>query len=292
MIVSKKARMATLVVKELMDRRDTISVYDTGYTLDKIIKDKMSISRFGDAEFGLILEKDLEYQEFIPEIRMRLLRVLKDKDHNDKCLVAIPSAISDLRGFTFRSSIFWMKYFAQYRKDIMPFLDMGYQYYDAQISRIYINRKDRSKAKEYFSMWREIWADKNVLIVEGSLSRFGVGNPLLDVAKSVRRIICPSSNAFELYKEIYDAVIQVKDADVVLISLGPTATILAYELSKVGLWAIDSGNLDMEYEWMLRKVKRQTAVHDKYTIEAKNGTRVDPCTDERYLSQIIKEIDR
>ena len=43
----------------------------------------------------------------------------------------------------------------------------------------------------------------------------------------------------------------------ILIALGPTATVLAYDLSKFGYWAIDIGHVDMEYLWMKHKVKEK-----------------------------------
>ena len=41
---------------------------------------------------------------------------------------------------------------------------------------------------------------------------------------------------------------------------------------------------------MTRGVSKQVAVEGKYTLEAKNGTFVDMCLDEKYNSQIIKSI--
>ena len=38
-----------------------------------------------------------------------------------------------------------------------------------------------------------------------------------------------------------------------LIALGPTATILAYDLAEKGVQALDVGHIDIEYEWFLRK---------------------------------------
>jgi hypothetical protein len=41
----------------------------------------------------------------------------------------------------------------------------------------------------------------------------------------------------------------------ILISLGPTATVLAYDLAKLGYWAIDIGHIDNEYEWLKLEAK-------------------------------------
>lgn len=37
----------------------------------------------------------------------------------------------------------------------------------------------------------------------------------------------------------------------ILLSYGMTATVLAYDLAKLGYWAVDLGHLDLEYEWYL-----------------------------------------
>lgn len=78
--------------------------------------------------------------------------------------------------------------------------------------------------------------------------------------------------------------------DLVLLALGPTATVLAYDLAKEGLWAIDSGNLDMEYEWYLRNKKQKEIIPGKYSIEVDGGTRVSVIRDEKYEEQIIAKL--
>ena len=37
----------------------------------------------------------------------------------------------------------------------------------------------------------------------------------------------------------------------ILIALGPTATVLSYDLYKLGYHVIDIGHADIEYEWFL-----------------------------------------
>ena len=46
----------------------------------------------------------------------------------------------------------------------------------------------------------------------------------------------------------------------ILIALGPTATILAYDLYKLGYRAIDIGHIDIEYEWFLRKANTKIPI--------------------------------
>lgn len=259
-------------------------------TMNTIISEKKSVSRYGDGEFNLLLNENIKFQKKDEGLRKKLLDVIIDKDKNKECLICIPYAMCSLRGFTARSSFFWLNYFAQKRKRINSFLSNDVKYYDAQITRFYINRKNKQDSKSLLKLWKSVWNNRNVLVVEGSKSRFGVMNSLFDNAKSIRRIICPSENAYKCYDEIFQSVLHTTDFDICILALGPTATVLAYDLSKEGIWTIDSGNMDMEYEWMLRGVKKQIAIEGKYTMEAKDGTVVHECYDNEYRKQVIKYI--
>jgi len=87
------------------------------------------------------------------------------------------------------------------------------------------------------------------------LSRLGVGNDLFNNTRSILRIICPSKNAYSKYSEILRIVKKQEKSKAVLIALGPTATVLAYDLTIAGYHAVDIGHIDIEYEWYLNKAK-------------------------------------
>lgn len=287
----RKINMMILIIRELFARlKNKIIVENTMDTLETMLNKKKAVARFGDGEFNALFGEDLKFQKHIPELSDRLKDILLDKENNDNCLICIPYAMVSLRGLTVKSQIFWVKYYAKYRSKIMKVLSDDIKYYDSQITRIYVNRSDKNKSVCYFDKWKQLWNNKTILLVEGSESRLGVGNSLFDNSKEVKRIICPSKDAFMKYQEIYNAIFSISNYDICLIALGPTATVLAYDLSKHGILAIDTGNMDMEYEWMLRKVNKQIAIEGKYTMEAQDGTEVGDCVDERYKNQIIKVI--
>ena len=74
-----------------------------------------------------------------------------------------------------------------------------------------------------------------------------------------------------------------------MIALGPTATVLAYDLAEMGYWALDIGHLDLEYEWFL-KGKGYSYVPHKYNNEALGDTKVQDIYDEYYEETIIETI--
>ena len=55
----------------------------------------------------------------------------------------------------------------------------------------------------------------------------------------------------------------------ICITLGPAATVLAYDLGKAGIQAIDIGQLDNEYEWYLQGVQERTEIKGKMVAEIK-----------------------
>lgn len=129
-------------------------------------------------------------------------------------------------------------------------------------------------------------------MVEGSLSRFGVGNDLLQNATSVSRILIPPKDAFANYSEIYSTVLKYHKNELVLIAGGPLAKILVSDLSRSNIQAIDIGHLDVEYEWFLRKSNKKIAIPGKYINEAStayiNSTEYEQS--KKYLSEIICRI--
>lgn len=148
--------------------------------------------------------------------------------------------------------------------------------------------EESTLAHQLFQRFKELWRGKDIIIVEGTHTRFGVGNDLLDTSKSVKRILCPAINAFRCRSKILEAVESLYINELVLLALGPTATILACDLSRRGIQAIDIGHLDIEYEWFRRNVVTRIPIPGKYVNEAPEGRdNYSECNDETYLSQIV-----
>ena len=142
----------------------------------------------------------------------------------------------------------------------------------------------------WFKSMRNIWHNRNVVIIEGAQSRLGVGNDLFDNARSIRRILCPPRNAFERYDEILAQAMSMEKDVLFLIALGPTATVLSYQLFKAGYQSVDAGHVDIEYEWWRMGAKRKVKIERKFVNEAIGGDRVKAPSDSRYQEQIYAQI--
>ena len=110
-------------------------------------------------------------------------------------------------------------------------------------------------------------------------------------ACSISRILCPLQNAWNRYEEILEAVLEkVPKTALICISLGPCATVLAYDLAKNGYQALDIGQLDNEYEWYLRGVKKRIAIQGKMVAEISEKQIFEMPDATEYFDQIIAKI--
>lgn len=263
--------------------------------LDLVIKYKYSISRFGDGEFELMLNRGRPwFQEPDSKLAMRLKEILTSD--NKKVIVTIPRNFGCLDVYKDNAAEGIREYMsADIRADIMRYIDLDKVYYDAYVSRPYIIYKDKNRAAKIFTLFKKIFEERNIIIVEGRFSKFGVLNDLFSRCKSIRRVECPSKNAWDRYDEIISCIkSNYQEGDLVCISLGPTATVLAYDLGILGIQSIDIGHLDNEYEWFLKKVDERVNISGKLVAELKfsldNDEIVDELKDEQYEKQIIAYI--
>ena len=82
----------------------------------------------------------------------------------------------------------------------------------------------------------------------------------------------------------------IEKEKLILLALGPTATVMAYDLTKLGYQAIDIGHIDIEYEWFLQKAKSKIAIKNKFVGEAKDGRNVENIEDIKYFGEIMARI--
>ncbi len=266
-----------------------INVYSIEKTIDDIIKNKASLVRYGDGEMDIINGKSLKFQDYTPELANKLSQILSLKS-DDKFFIAVPEIFNSLDIFTKDEKEFWAISLLKTSKDWFSFCEGDY--YNAFLSRPYLRYKDKSNSDKIFKKIKKIYKDKNVILVEGEFSRLGVGNDLFDGVKSIKRILCPNKNAYSAYNKILDVVCQQNKDNLILISLGPTAKVLVYELYQKGYQAIDLGHIDLEYEWFLRKETKKVKIENKYVNEVDDGEENQELNDEKYLSQILININK
>lgn len=275
-----------------------VKVLDTKSTLKVILEKRMSVSRFGDGEFQWILmnRDSNQFEVNSRKLSDSLKNVLLNPKRN--VAVCIPDIFGGLGRFTPRPKAFWAWVVLKNILSWEKFLNRDIVYFDSLFTRPYLDLKDKKDSIEVFQLTKKLWENRDVILIEGKSTRFGVGNDLLVNAHNVYRIIAPSENAFEKYEDIYERVILELEKNVfydpiVLIALGPTATVLSNDLAGM-CQTVDIGHLDIEYSWYLMHAVKKVNLKSKYVNEVKNGENVSEIENKSdlkiYENQIIAEI--
>ena len=286
-------KVYTFIRYEFCIRKLKIMVHDDEETIHKILDDRVSVSRFGDGEFYLMWQLiGSPFQKKDTRLSEKLREVINSAD--DNFIVCVPYYLHrvypDLRVKTQRWAKDWVVRYAALIKQTFDEIS-NKTFYDATFTRFYVNHHDKASSKRHIELIKQIWKDRDVCIIEGESTRFGVGNDLLGKARSVKRILCPAENAFDKYDEILQTALNLVPKDsLVICALGMTATVLAYDLSRNGYQAIDMGHLDIEYEWLLMGATEKTAVKNKAVNEVGVRKVEDTVKDIDYTNSIIATI--
>ena len=254
-------------------------------TISYILQNNCSVSRLGDGEIKLVAGKDLGFQKYSEELRQRMIEVLTFPIPNH--IVCLPDIFQNLEQYVPDASSHWKKHLSYYRKYWYRYINKDRLFFNAFISRCYMMFRNKSDALTHFQHLKQLWDRKDIIIVEGEKSRLGVGNDLFDNVCSIKRILGPNVEAFQYYENIFQVINQYPKSYLILLALGPTATIMAYDLAKKGYQAIDIGHVDIEYEWFLMGATTKVPVPNKFVNEAGAGKGVGDIIDVEYQSQIV-----
>lgn len=269
-----------------------VNVRSIEETIEKVIEDHCSVSRFGDGEFfWMVGIKQDSFQDYSIEMSRRLKEILVSSIDNH--IVCLPDAFGGLRQYNRFAKRFWMEFMCCHRMRWVKLIDINKTYYNTNMTRLYMDFANKKKCIKRFELIKGIWNERNILIIEGEKTRLGVGNDLFDNTLSIKRILAPAKNAYSKYNEILDkAISSAKKDDLILIALGPTATIIAFDLTLKGYQAIDVGHVDIEYEWLKMNAREKIPILNKYVNEAphQSGTKIGEICDQKYYEQIIDKV--
>lgn len=258
-------------------------------TLDLLINTQMSIARFGDCEFEMVSGRQRwGYQSVDPRLSAKLKETLQSD--MDNLLVAINPSFYKSQLFKTGDEAMGIRAYMtpEIRREHKDLLDDKKKYANALVFR-------NINSEEGFDRLRMIWDKKDCLFVEGKNTGLGVGNDLFRNAGSIERIECPAENCFEKYDEILELTKKHGKDKLIISVLGPTASVLAYDLCKEGYRFIDLGQVDLVYEAFVRKLDSMDdlILPDKYSTSDVIGEKrvIRDITDPVYLSQIVERIE-
>lgn len=196
-------------------------------TIEKL-KEGYSIARYGDGEIAFILEfKGIGLmQDFSNQLRNLLTSTLIEP--LDNLLVCIP------------------KYNEDPPKRIKHLLSDNITYASAFVTRPSVVGNNNA---EYYDLMKSIWRDKNIVLVNFNSD---IVDHYLYRDSNIDYIGIPKRNCFEQYEEILGRCRSFYGQDkLFLLSAGPTATVMSYDITKDGEQCIDIGHITYEYSMFI-----------------------------------------
>ncbi|MBB1070188.1 DUF1792 domain-containing protein [Limosilactobacillus sp. RRLNB_1_1] len=267
-------------------KRMNLRILDASKTVEYILNNNISVGRIGDGEFNIMFsDKSIGFQKASSKLKNELINL----NANNNFLLALPHGLETTREYNIKTKVFWWRYVTFNHKFLIHYSENhGGEFLDTNFSRVVTEFKNKEAIDKVIKNVCRIWKNRNVIIIEGKFTRFGMNNDLLDNAKSVNRIIAPAENAYSKIDEIYKKTCEIAsniENPIIIISLGPTATILSYRLSPK-YQSIDIGHFDLQYEYLRRGYYHKVSINDRYDNEMKNGNKVKKNVDKYYKDQI------
>lgn len=213
-------------IKLIYMKREYPKVMTTTETLKEISSGK-SIARFGDGELKLIMGRGLvrngdnsEYQVYDRELSNRLRKIIRSPTGN--CIIAINNfcdkwddkELPDETKFSY-----WETFWLNYWEKLKGIYKEGYTYGCAEISRITVFKENSLEDV------KKIWDKRKVLFVVGSGSYFVYEKRLFDNIKSAKMLVVLGKSSFNKYDSILNTIKTFDKGYLILLSLGPCATV-------------------------------------------------------------------
>lgn len=208
-------------------------------TVEYVAERKVSLARFGDGEIGLACHayRSLEFQTGSPQLSRALQNVLSD--YRPNLLVGLPGFVADTT---------WLTMFARYWGVLEEVLPPSRTWGVSSVSRANAFAYHREALVD---AWRACWEGRNVTVVTGRGSRFDPIDELFSNVGDINFEYGPTRNAFESLDQLTAQLLE-KPLDLVIVALGPAATILAARLSDRGVQTLDIGHISNSYEQIFR----------------------------------------
>lgn len=225
-------------------------------TVNDIIENNASIVRFGDGEYNVIMGENIVFQDYDTALAESLKNILIS--NNEKCFIGINYHYyyCDLINFTSCCKKFYRLWVSRKRNSFSKLLDWEKQYYSTSFTAAYQTFVEYDFEK-YFDNTRKIWNNRDIVIVCGETVFKEINYNIYDNAKSINYIYAPSKNAYDEYDRLYKEAMQYPKDTIIICILGPTAKVLAYNLSLEGYQALDLGHLAKDYDHYKKGIPRE-----------------------------------
>ena len=226
---------------------DPPKVMSVDETLDALIGGS-SIVRFGDGELECIVKWQIAFQGPDDALAERLKEVLSSDEPG--LLVAVNGLVYELgRESTSAERDFYLTQAPWMRPVLSRYLRPGKIYAAAEATLVHTMYRQGYDRRTYFRRFRSVWDGAKVVLIHGEGIFDDLTHDIFDNASSIDHILAPRQNAFDRYDDILREALRAPKDSLMIAILGPTATVLAYDLHRAGYRSLDLGHIAKSYDW-------------------------------------------
>lgn len=231
-----------------------LNVLSKENTIKYIFDNEKSFCRFGDGEIRLMMGYSIPFQKYDERLAKKLLAILKSD--SDKISIGIPyQYFYGIKNANETSKKFWLFFVPEYRKFLLKHCLHSKIYIDTGFTQIYMSSNDNNY-HNYFNKTKNLFNNKKLLIVSGNGILKKLKYNIFENALQKNYIYAPSINAYDEYDELLNKCLKFPKDTVIILMIGPTSKVLAYELANNGYTAYDVGHLAEDYDAYKNNVDR------------------------------------
>ncbi len=207
-------------------------------TVLNIINEKKSFIRFGDGEFDIIEGKSIHYQDYAENLAYKLNQIIQEYIEGEEkvnYIVGMPDIFIKSTGrFMIRSRLL-LSCWSHTRYYFNKYYDKKVHYGNTGLFSVGLEEL-------YEHIWQDahvhkiVFVHNNIKYAEEFEQKYQIKTAFVEI---------PSTNAFKDENKILHKILELvldQNDTMVLISAGPCGKVLAYDLSKRGIWSIDTGH--------------------------------------------------
>jgi len=252
---------------ELMDTRPfKPKILDVSSGIKKLISSGKSFCRLGDGEVKLMNGINLDFQQYDKMLAEKLLQILQDEQTN--CYVGINRYYWYFRDDIERNANPYHRRYYTFqippiRKFFAEHCNKNKTYIDSCLGG-YMSNKSLAFCEERFNQLKKLFQNRKLLIVAGETVFNNITYDFFDVATQKEFLFAPRVNAWSQFDSIMEKILTYPKDFLITLILGPTATVLAYELSKLGYTAYDIGHVPKDYDAFRKNADRSAGAIAKF----------------------------
>ena len=225
-----------------------------------LLASNASFVRFGDLDIDLINGVSWPNQKATPELSQALLRVL----HSN--ISSLYIGLYDTFSFQARTTYKhqdWLLDHDKYRLFLLNHTDFHREYFSTVISSPYVLNKQTTcvPVEAVYQTLRNIWKNKNLIVLRG-LNGQRYEYDVYDSAATQKVIYAPRYQAWDAYLRLKHELLDEPEDSLYVLSAGPVAKVLTYDLTLAGRRALDMGHLAKDYNMYRSMIVPDNSFYD------------------------------